>query len=804
MSIIDFQFSNSRHELNHVHSDIEVFCVMEGNAQFVLEGKQFVLRKDDFLVINVDKNHSYSSEEDLLVARMHISYSELSTMMKKSMIFFWCNTALEVTEATDELRRVIKKIIAEQYREQGQNVIYLRSLYYEMLNILSSDFLLNKDDSHFEEEAHKFDSRKHEIVEYIRLNFDKQISLEDLSKQLYLSYAYLSKFIKRQFGMGFAEYLNGVRLSFAASQLLHSDQSAARIAMESGFASSAAMNKAFREKYDMTPTEYRRKWMNKSKSEDTQKQESRDIREQLMKHFEQGGAAEKKEKNQVGEKVILGNASKKILKKNWAKMINMGTVTDLLQSEMQKQIIRLHEDLGFTYVRFWDIYDPELYLDNSSTGYNFDKLDHVLDFLLENNMKPYIELRAKPKMIISSRSKNVFYRPNPGYDESLENTRQFMKRFMIHLVNRYHTEELESWYFELWHAEPEQVITQPGQADVHMSITDYLDRFDLVAGIMHSYVPMIRLGGGGFSVRYGKDYIKKILESWKERKYLPDFLSGYCYPYTAETIERERNQSRNTGLMVQNLEYIRKVISDIEFPVTELHISEWNFSVSSRNVLNDHCMKGAYLVRDMIDTIDLADVMGYWVGSDLYAAHHTSQKLLNGSGGLLSKNGIPKPAYYAFAFMDHLGKYLRKRGEHYIITDNGAGNWRIVCHNLKRLNHQYSMKREDEISVSEQSNFFEDLRRYTIHFELPGKTGEKYMLRIQSLNQSYGSLQDEWAAMAAPQDLWREDLDYLRQITTPRMVYQSCIAENGKISFDVVLEPNEIAYIHATFVHSDK
>jgi len=800
--MIEFEFLIRKFEKSHVHSDIELFYVMEGNAAFTLEDKQYRLRRDDFLVVNVDKKHSYTAEGDFLGACMHISYSELSSMMKQSMIFFWCNTSVEANEASDELRRVIKRIIAEQYHNHGQNVIYLKSLYFEMLNILTSDFLLNKGDSHFGEETKKFDARKHEIAEYIRLNFDKQISLEDLANQLFLSYAYLSKYIKRQFGMGFAEYLNTVRLNFAVSQLLHSDQSVVRIAMESGFASSAALNKAFREKYDMTPTEYRKRWGNKKEIVANSTEEEQAIREQLKKHFSENRLTGKKDRKLPEESVILSGGGRHVLKKSWNKMINMGTVMDLLQSDMQTQVLFLKEELHFEYIRFWDLYDADLYMDGTEDGYNFDKLDRVLDFLLKNGLKPYIELRAKPKKIVRNHTKALICSSNPNYNDDFEHTERFMKKFIIHLLNRYHTNEVETWYFELWHAEPEAVLTQPSLAEAVMSSQQYLDRFELVYNILHEYLPTIRLGGGGFSMRYGWDVFRDMLEQWKKRACLPDFISGYSYPYTVDTIDRERNQSRNADLMRETLQTIRKIMEETEFPTQELHISEWNFSVSNRNVLNDHCMKGAYLVKNMIDSVDLADVMGYWLGSDLYAVYSDTQTVVSGSGGLLSKDGIRKPAYYAFDFMNHLGKYVRKRGEHYIITDNGAGNWRIVCHNLKSLNHQYGLSLEDEIQISEQNNLFEDLKKYKIHFDLPGKKGGKYILRIHSVNQSHGSLQDEWLAMAAPQELWREDLKYLMRISTPRMVLQNCEAENGRIVFDVVMEPNEIDYIHVTYQYS--
>lgn len=802
--MFNFEFVVRKNEPTHVHSDIELFYVMDGTANFTLEDKKYALRRDDFLVVNVDKNHSYTAEGEFLAANIRISYSELSSLLKQSVIIFWCNTAVDNHEGCVELRRVLQNIMAEEYRADSRNVLLLNSLYYEMLHLLTTDFVLNKDDAQYVEEVHKFDARKHEIVEFIRLNFDKQISLEDLSKQLFLSYAYLSKYIKRQFGMGFAEYLNSVRLNYAVSQLLHSDQSVVRIAMESGFASSAALNKAFREKYQMTPTEYRRRWMNKSEISETRLEEEQSIRQQLARHFEKVEETEWKERTHSDQNVILGTAPKRVLKKNWNKVINMGTAMDLLQSNMQQHILFLKDELHFEYVRFWDLYDPDMYLDIKSDSYNFDNLDRVLDFLLKNGLKPYIELRVKPKKILKNQRKVLIYKESHTHSEDLENTERFMRKLIIHLLNRYNTDQVETWFFELWIKEPEELLTQPDLAEQYMTqgAKDYLKLFQVTARVLREFCPTICLGGSGFSLRYGADSIRRLLLLWKDQEHLPDFLTAYCYPYSHDSVDKERNQTRNPDFIRESLAQLRQIMEEVEFPTQVLHVTEWNFSVSNRNVLNDHCMKGAYLMRNMIDCIDLADMMGYWIGSDLYAAFADSNLVLNGSGGLLSKDGLRKPAYYAFDFMNHLGKYIRKKDEHYIISDNGAGNWRIVCHNLKNLNHQYSMQAEDEFRVQELNNLFSNLKPYHLHFDLPGKRGGKYLMRIYSVNQYHGSAQDEWVAMTMPEELSREDVKYLSRITTPRMVLQNCVAENGRIRFDLTLEPNEISYIHVTYQYS--
>ena len=247
-------------------------------------------------------------------------------------------------------------------------------------------------------------------------------------------------------------------------------------------------------------------------------------------------------------------------------------------------------------------------------------------------------------------------------------------------LNRYTATEIEKWYFEIWKTELGKYQNAVEIDDMEESIDLYLDVFDSIAGTLRHYLPGIQVGGGGFALRWGEEHFCQILKRWKKRRQLPDYISVYCYPYTQETILYEKNQTLDVDFVQKYLTRVWELMEEAEFPVKKLHVTEWSFSVSSRNILNDHCMKGAYLVKNMIDSIGMADFMGYWVGSDLFADFYDSRRILNGGGGLVTKDGIPKPAYYALEFINHLGKYLLKKGSHYVISDNGKGNYRIVVH----------------------------------------------------------------------------------------------------------------------------
>jgi AraC-like DNA-binding protein len=54
------------------------------------------------------------------------------------------------------------------------------------------------------------------------------------------------------------EYVNLLRLSYAQAMLMKDDSNVLRVAMESGFGSLSAFNKAFRKIAGMSPSDFRR------------------------------------------------------------------------------------------------------------------------------------------------------------------------------------------------------------------------------------------------------------------------------------------------------------------------------------------------------------------------------------------------------------------------------------------------------------------------------------------------------------------------------------------------------------------
>ena len=100
---------------------------------------------------------------------------------------------------------------------------------------------------------------------YIKDNYSKKISIEDIAKQAHLSSSHLFAVFKKQMGVSPISFLNNYRMSIAAELLQGTTKSINQIALEVGIDDSIYFNKIFKKHYQMSPTEYRNCYITKAR-----------------------------------------------------------------------------------------------------------------------------------------------------------------------------------------------------------------------------------------------------------------------------------------------------------------------------------------------------------------------------------------------------------------------------------------------------------------------------------------------------------------------------------------------------------
>lgn len=92
---------------------------------------------------------------------------------------------------------------------------------------------------------------------YINVNFKKEISLDDVSREVDISPYYFSKVFKEETGENFIEYVTAVRMEKAKELLESSTLSMKEICAEVGYADPNYFSRTFKKNVGLTPTEYK-------------------------------------------------------------------------------------------------------------------------------------------------------------------------------------------------------------------------------------------------------------------------------------------------------------------------------------------------------------------------------------------------------------------------------------------------------------------------------------------------------------------------------------------------------------------
>lgn len=782
--LMQFHFITKAEVSAHYHQNPELFYILRGKMEVKIDDAVFLMKPGDIILINANKQHLMSAQsDDVLGARVEIDFHLLAEHMGTMQLFFWCNTVADKNEAYQDLRSLLDRILARYFEKDDKGALYLNALYYETLYVLTSNFLIKTDDVRARYDDSQDSIRIRQIQNYIQANYQTQISLNDLADRLYLSNAYLSKYIKKNMGLTFMEYLNNVRLFHAVDELLYTKKNITHIALDNGFPTSAAFTKAFRDMYREAPSEYRKKAQNQQEITDYTQALTQEERQHVMEYLkfrEHKEAPEAKNSRQCTVDV------KEIKEKLSAccKAVSLGDAYSILQSEVQSQVKEIQRETGLKYIRIWNLLSRENCF-NEKEGYNFHKLDLVLDFLIENQMKPYLELGHKPTLFMYTPERSVKeVETTPGIYK-IDVFQDIITALCLHLVNRYGVDEIETWYFEYWNAPQLKIEDEDGE---------YYLYFETIYRTLKEISPAIKVGGAGFILGYETLLCKDIFQIWKKRDIHPDFLSFCSFQYVAmiESGIRYGRKSIDCSYMKNQVDIMKKVMEEAGFVPGEFHIDEWNFTISNRNVLNDSCEQGAYILKNFIDMNGSVDFMAYWHALDLYSDYYDTDSILNGDSGMISRDGIRKPSFYALSFMNRLLHNVLKRDENSIVTTNSRDRYVIACHNFKRLSSRYVFTEEDGIKIEELDDYMEDTDSIKLNFTLDNVKNGRYLVKIYYVNKENGSAQDIWKQMEYTKGLARDEIEYLKKSAIPCIEMKTIQVDDGVLEIENVLKAQEI------------
>ena len=254
------------HEYPCVSYDARLFYIYRGSAVAYIENdKVFNIHHDDLFVIPAGRSYDFVVESapfDIFAINFDFTqdYSHIEKMMNVNFLNTYIPEKVHVTPLPKPFDQVIYLKNMKAIRSRLFNMLQefqLSNLHrWDKLSILLKDILI--DVARIAEDSNIGVSETvASLINYIHLNYSKDITYEDISQQFSYHPYYLNRILKLETGKTISQYLQEYRLTVAAQMILSSALSLEEIATMTGFINPSHFSARFKRKFGKTPREFK-------------------------------------------------------------------------------------------------------------------------------------------------------------------------------------------------------------------------------------------------------------------------------------------------------------------------------------------------------------------------------------------------------------------------------------------------------------------------------------------------------------------------------------------------------------------
>lgn len=259
----------------HSHTFFEFVYVYSGNCDITVDSVSFHMTEGDLCLFNLRALHTIKAETsseniifNLLVkhSQMDDAYFRLFALPKDEMISGFFLEAMQNKTIVDNYL-LFRRDEGNAYEEMVHHIIreyYEQSLYkHEMYSLLLAALLIDLARLYKHNTMQKSESELPNAVftEIITFIYDhcRDVSIATLSHRFNYSPSYLSNLIKKYYNSSFSDILQSARFQEAAKLLRTTTLPVCDVMEQIGCTNRTWFTKKFKERYGITPAEYRKK-----------------------------------------------------------------------------------------------------------------------------------------------------------------------------------------------------------------------------------------------------------------------------------------------------------------------------------------------------------------------------------------------------------------------------------------------------------------------------------------------------------------------------------------------------------------
>lgn len=463
-----------------------------------------------------------------------------------------------------------------------------------------------------------------------------------------------------------------------------------------------------------------------------------------------------------------------------------GRAYETLLAENQRHLEIARRECGFRYLRFHGLLhdDMGVYREdrNGNPVYSWQYIDLLFDYILKIGMKPFVELSFMPSALASGPETTFFWKGNVTAPKDPEKWSRLVESLTRHWISRYGAAEVRTWLFEVWN-EP----NLSGFFAAEKPFEDYMKLYETTAKAVKRADPELKVGGPATA---GCNWITEFIDACRNRKLPLDFITTHTYGVDGFLDEFGENQEKLTpkeDSVSSDMIEVRRKVSASPMPDLPVHFTEWNSSYSSRDNIHDSYHQASFLLTRIKQAAASVDSMSYWTFSDIFEEAGPGPAPFHGGFGLLNIQGLRKPGFFAYRFLNLLGDTMLECGDAHALAAKDESGAQVLF-------WDYTIPDQ---KVSNQEYYVRDLpaeKAESVNVRLEGLKPGKYLLELYGVGYRMNDVYTLYRELGAQSSLSPNETEYLNESCSGRPLLQKWVevGEGGQFEYERDMRENDV------------
>ena len=241
----------------HWHDALELVLMQKGKLTYTTGESEVNLKSGDLIVSDIDVVHATYCAQPNRAIVLQIPYDLLIKVIPNlGELSFKTPTDKVILERLNNILQKMQQCIDDPY--EG-SFIKVKEYLYELIFVLYTKCSFSIMAS-VRQQQNKEKTKIKDALSFIRQNYTRLISLEELSELCMMQKNYFCRVFKQSMGITCLEYINEIRLSMIYQDLISTNDTLADILDRHGFTNFNLFSRRFKERFKMTAHAYRQNY----------------------------------------------------------------------------------------------------------------------------------------------------------------------------------------------------------------------------------------------------------------------------------------------------------------------------------------------------------------------------------------------------------------------------------------------------------------------------------------------------------------------------------------------------------------